>query len=45
MNPFEALYGRKCNTLVRWDNLADRALVGIDLLREKEEKMLKKNKN
>jgi hypothetical protein len=28
MNPFEALYGRKCNTLVSRDNPADRAVVG-----------------
>jgi hypothetical protein len=28
MSPFEALYGRKCNTPVSWDNLADRAVVG-----------------
>jgi hypothetical protein len=32
MSPFEALYGRKCNTLVTWDNLADRTVVGPDLL-------------
>ena len=42
MSPFEALYGRKCNTPVSWDNPADRAVVGPDLLREMEEKMLKK---
>jgi hypothetical protein len=28
MIPFETLYGRKCNTLVRWDNSIDRAVVG-----------------
>jgi hypothetical protein len=28
MSPFEALYGRKCNTPVRWDNLADGVVVG-----------------
>jgi hypothetical protein len=41
MSPFEALYGRKCNTPVSWDNPADRAVAGPDLLREMEEKMLK----
>jgi hypothetical protein len=41
MSPFESLYGRKCNTLVSWDNLADRVVVGIELLREMEENMLK----
>ena len=32
MIPFEALYGRKCNTLVSWDNLADRAVVGPHIM-------------
>jgi hypothetical protein len=41
MSPFEALYGKKCNTLVSWDNPADRAVVGPDILREMEEHMLK----
>jgi hypothetical protein len=45
MSPFEALYGRKCNTLVRWDNAIDRALVGPYLLREMEEEMLKIKQN
>jgi hypothetical protein len=40
MSPFEALYGRKCNTLVSWENLADRVVVRPTLLREMEEKML-----
>jgi hypothetical protein len=38
MSPFEALYGRKCNTPVSWDNPTDRAVVGPELLREMEEK-------
>jgi hypothetical protein len=41
MNPFEAIYGRRCNTLVRWDNPSDRAMVGIELIRVMEEKILK----
>jgi hypothetical protein len=28
MSPFEALYGRKCDTTVSWDNPVDRAMVG-----------------
>jgi hypothetical protein len=28
MNPFEDLYGRKFNTPVSWDNLADRVVLG-----------------
>jgi hypothetical protein len=45
MSPFEALYGRKCNTPVSWDNPADRAVVGPELLREMEEKLLKIKQN
>ena len=41
MSPFEALYDRKWNTPVSWDNPADRELVGLELLKEMEEKMLK----
>ena len=41
MSPFEALFGRKCNTPVSWDNLADRAVVAPKLLMEMEEKMVK----
>ena len=41
MSPFEALYGRKCNTPVSWDNSADRVVVGPDFLREMEERMIK----
>jgi hypothetical protein len=33
MNPFEALYGRKCNTLVSWDNSTDQTIIGSDLLK------------
>jgi hypothetical protein len=28
MSPFEALYGRKCNTPASWDNPVDKAVVG-----------------
>jgi hypothetical protein len=45
MSPFEALYGRNCNTPVSWDNPIDRAVVGLDLLREMEEKMIKIKQN
>jgi hypothetical protein len=45
MSPFEALYGRKCNTPASWDNPADRAVVGPDLLKEMEEQMLKIKQN
>jgi hypothetical protein len=45
MSPFEALYGRKCNTSISWDNPIDRAVVGLDLLKEMEEKMIKIKQN
>jgi hypothetical protein len=45
MSPFEALYGRRCNTPINWDNRADRAIVGSELLKEMEEQMLKIKKN
>jgi hypothetical protein len=41
MSLFEALYGRKCNTLVSWDNLTNKTIIGIDLLKEMEEQMTK----
>jgi hypothetical protein len=41
MSPFEALYGRKCNTPVSWDNPADRAVIGLELLKEMEDQMIK----
>jgi hypothetical protein len=37
MRLFEALYGRKCNTVVSWDNPVDKAMIGLELLKEMEE--------
>jgi hypothetical protein len=37
MSPFEALYGRKCNTPISWDNLVDIVVLGPELLKEMEE--------
>jgi hypothetical protein len=45
MSPFEALYGRRCNTLVSWDNPADRIVVEPELLKEMEDQMLKIKQN
>ena len=45
MSPFETLYGRKCNTPISRDNPIDRVIVGPELLREMEEKMLKIKQN
>jgi hypothetical protein len=45
MSPFEELYGRKCNTPVRWDNQADRTVVGPEFLKEMEDQMIKIKQN
>jgi hypothetical protein len=45
MSPFEALYRRKCNTPVSWDNPTDREMVGPELLKEMEEQMPKIKQN
>jgi hypothetical protein len=37
MSPFEALYCRKCNTLVSWENPTKSVVVGSEFLREMEE--------
>jgi len=42
---FEALYDRKCNMLLSWDNLANIIVIGPELLREMEEKMVMIRKN
>jgi transposase InsO family protein len=36
MSPFEAIYGRKCNTLVRWDNPTDRVVLEPAFLKDME---------
>jgi hypothetical protein len=41
VSPFEALYGRKCNAPVSWDNPANRVVIGPYVLKEMEEEMLK----
>ena len=45
MSLFKALYGKKCNTQVRWDNPVDRVVVGPKLVKEMEEQMLKIKEN
>jgi hypothetical protein len=39
MSPFEALYRRKCTTLISWDNLVERLMMGPEIL-QKIEKMV-----
>jgi len=45
MSPFEALYGRKCKMQVRWDNLADKVVVGPELFKKMKERMTNIKKN
>jgi hypothetical protein len=37
ISPFEALYDRKCNTPVSWENLAYRVVHGHEMIKEMEE--------
>jgi hypothetical protein len=39
MSPFEALYGRKCQTPLMWSNVGERILEGPDFVKEAEEKV------
>jgi hypothetical protein len=41
MSPFEALYGRKCNTPVSWDNPTDRVVLGLEFPKDMEDQMVK----
>ena len=45
MSPYEALYGRRCRTLVTWDNLVNRVVLGPELLKEMEQEVIKIRKN
>jgi hypothetical protein len=39
MSPFEALYGRKCQTPLMWSNVRERTLEGPTFINEAEEKV------
>jgi hypothetical protein len=45
MAPFEALYGRRCRTLLNWSQAGEREIFGPDLVLEAEDKVrvIKKN--
>jgi hypothetical protein len=45
MIPFEALYHRKCNTPMSWDNPADRVVLGPEMLKNMEDEMIKIKQN
>ena len=39
MAPYEALYGRRCRTLVRWTELNEHKVIGPDIVKDTEEKV------
>ena len=41
ISPFEVFYGRKCRTLVTWDSLVDRLMLGPELLKDLEQLVTK----
>ena len=43
--PFKILYERKCTTPINWDNLADRLMVGPEMLQEMENMLRKVQQN
>ena len=45
MNPFEALYRRKCNTPISWDNRVYRTIIGPHFLWDMEDQVMKIKKN
>jgi hypothetical protein len=45
MAPFEALYGRKCNIPISWDNPVDRVTLGPEMLMELEQQMTQIKRN
>ena len=45
MIPFEALYGRKCNTPLSWENPIDRVVLGPEFLKDMEYQMVKIKQN
>jgi hypothetical protein len=45
MRPFEALYGRLCNTPVSWSNPVDRITIKPNILKEMEQQVIQINQN
>ena len=41
MIPYEALYGRRCRTPMTWDNPVNKIVLGPDLLKEMEQRLLR----
>jgi hypothetical protein len=45
LSPFEVLYDINCTTLISWDNLVDRLMVGPEMLQEMENMVRKVQQN
>ena len=45
MSPYEASYGRRCRTPVTWDNPVNKVVLGPELLKEKEQEVVKIRQN
>ena len=45
MSPFEDLYGRRCRTPVSWDNPIEKVIIGLEMLKYLEEKVIKIRQN
>ena len=45
MSPFEALYGRRCQTPLMWSEVGERSLFGPDMIKEAEEQVSKVREN
>jgi hypothetical protein len=45
MISFEALYGRKYDTPISWDNLADRVVLRSELIKDMEDQVVKIKQN
>ena len=39
MAPYEALYGRKCRTPMCWTELNEHKVIGLDIMKDTEEKV------
>jgi hypothetical protein len=45
MIQYEAFNCRKCNNIMSWDNPIDRVVLGLELLKNMEDKMIKTKQN
>ena len=44
-SPFDALYGRKYNTPISWDNPTYRIIIGAEILKDMEDQLVKIKQN